>query len=127
MTTLREALAGDANPICVIATERKMLSARIFYVGLSDRRFVMLEPGQGSRSFERGAVQLSICEKTFSDAGNMTTTISRGWELKIALPDGTRHTCRVYAHADGIPDHQGHVQTLVHALQQRVVATAARR
>jgi hypothetical protein len=122
MTKLREALVGDANPICIIATERKMLSARIFYVGISGRRLVLLEPGKETRTFERGAVQLSVCEKTWSDSGNMTTTISRGWELRLVLPDGSRHTCRVYGHADGIPDHQSHVQALVCALQPRAVA-----
>ncbi|MDQ3337782.1 MAG: hypothetical protein M4D80_21690 [Myxococcota bacterium] len=122
MSTLQQTLAngatpGEANPICVIATERKMLSARIFYVGLTDRRLVLHEPGKGDpRTFDRRTVQLSICEKTFSDVGNMTTTVSRGYELKLVLPDGTRHACRVYAQMDGIPDHVAHVQALIAAL-----------
>jgi len=129
MSTLHQALAtgaaaGETNPICVVATERKMLSARMFYVGLTDRRLVLHEPGKATRTFERRAVQLSIREKTFSDVGNMTTTVSRGWELKLALPDGTRHACRVYAEAYGIPDHAAHVQALVVALQ-RTAASAA--
>jgi len=121
MTELRQAVANgatpsEAHPICVIATERKMLSARIFYVGLTDRRIVIHEPGKDTRTFDRRAVQLSIAEKTFSDTGNMTTTISRGWELKLALPDGTKHACRVYAHAEGIPDHPASVQALIAAV-----------
>ena len=123
MTVLRQAVAagaapGEANPICVIATVRKMLSARIFYIGLTDRRIVLHEPGKETRTFERRAVQLSIAEKTFSDTGNMTTTITRGWELKLALPDGTRHACRIYAEAHGIPDHPSHVQALINALSR---------
>jgi hypothetical protein len=129
MQTLHQTLAsgatpGEAQPICVIATERKMLSGRIFYVGLTDRRLVFFEPGKENRTFDRRAVQLSIAEKTFTDAGNMQTTVSRGWELKVALPDGTRHSCRVYAHAEGIPDHAQHVQALCVALQ-RTTASAA--
>ena len=129
MQTLRASLAdgaspGEAQPICVIATERKMLSARIFYVGLTDRRLVLFEPGKENRTFDRRAVQLSIAEKTFTDAGNMQTTVSRGWELKVALPDGTRHACRVYAHAEGIPEHAQHVHALTLALQ-RTAASAA--
>lgn len=121
MTKLREALAGDANPICVIATERKLLSARIYYVGITGRRVVVLEPGKEHRTFDRSSVQLSICEKTFTDAGNMSTTISQGWELVMVLPDGARHVCRVYAHVNGVPDHPGHVQALVCSLQPRAV------
>ena len=120
LTTLRQAVAtgaspGEAQPICVIATERKLLSARIFYVGLTDRRLVLHEPGKDTRTFDRRTVQLSIKEKTWSDSGNMTTTISRGWELVIALPDGTKHACRVYAEAHGIPDHLANVQALLRA------------
>jgi hypothetical protein len=121
MTTLRQAVAtgatpGELPPICVVATERKMISARIFYVGLTDRRLVLHEPGKETRTFERRAVQLSICEKTFSDVGNMTTTVSRGYELKLVLPDGTRHACRVYAQMHGIPDHPENVTALIAAL-----------
>ena len=43
----------------------------------------------------------------------MQTTYSSGWELKIQLPDGERHTCRVYEQADGIADHPAQVQALV--------------
>lgn len=120
MTELHQAVAagaspGEAPPICVVATERKMLSARMFYVGLTDRRLVLHEPGTGTRTFDRRTVQLSIKEKTWSDAGNMSTTISRGWELVLVLPDGTKHATRVYAEAYGIPDHAAHVQALLHA------------
>ena len=121
LATLHQALAsgaapGEAHPICVIATERKMFSARIFYVGLTDRRLVLHEPGKETRTFDRKTVQLSICEKTFSDVGNMTTTVSRGYELKLALPDGARHACRVYSQMDGMPDHAAHVSALIAAL-----------
>ncbi len=121
MANLRAAVAagaapGEANPICVVGTERKMFSARMFFVGLTDRRLVLQEHAQPTRTFERRAVQLAIAEKTFTDTGNMTTTISRGWELRLVLPDGTRHACRVYAQMDGIPDHPQHVQALVAAL-----------
>jgi hypothetical protein len=114
MQSLRAAVAqgatpGEAHPICVVATERKMLSARQFYVGLTDRRLVLQEHGKPTRTFDRRAVQLSICEKTFTDSGNMTTTVSRGWELRMSLPDG-KHTCRVYA---GEGEHAQHVQMLV--------------
>jgi hypothetical protein len=107
---------GEAAPILIIATERKMFSAKMFFVGLTDRRVIVKQAGGDIRTFERASVQLAIRARTFTDSGNMTTTISRGWELRIALPDGSRGAWRVYDHAEGIPDHPAHVQALVATL-----------
>jgi hypothetical protein len=114
LATGREPDEGD--PICFQAVERKMLSAKIFYVALTKRRLVIKLGGGATRSFDRQAVQMAMRAKTFADVGNMQTTYSRGWELKLALPDGTKHTWRVYDQADGLSDHSSHVQALVHTL-----------
>jgi len=115
MTAFRERVA-EPGAICFVATERKMLSAKLFYVALTPRRVVLEQAGGDTRNFDRGSVELAIKKKTFADAGNMQTTYSSGWELKIKLPDGERHTCRIYAEAHGIPDHPAQVQALVTAL-----------
>lgn len=115
MTAFRERVA-EPGAICLVATERKMLSSKLFYVAVTPRRLVIEQAGGDTRSFDRGSVQLAIKKKTFADVGNMQTTYSSGWELKIQLPDGARHTCRVYEQADGIPDHQAQVQALVRAI-----------
>ena len=106
----------EQQPIIFTAVERKMLSAKLYYVALSNRRMIIKRAGGDTQTFDRSAVQLSIRAKTFADVGNMQTTYSSGWELKLQLPDGERHTCRVYEQADGIPDHPAHVQALVSAL-----------
>jgi len=115
MTAFRERVA-EPSAICLVATERKMLSSKLFYVAVTSRRLVLEQAGGDTRSFDRGSVQLAIKQKTFADVGNMQTTYSSGWELKVGLPDGERHTCRVYEHAEGIPDHPAQVQALVRAL-----------
>ncbi len=108
--------ADEGAPIIVVATDRKLLSARIYYVAVTNRRVVLKQAGGDTRAFERAAVELAIRAKTFTDVGNMQTTISRGWELRIGLPDGTRGAWRVYDHAEGLPDHAAHVQALVASL-----------
>ena len=115
MTAFRERVA-EPGAICLVATERKMLSSKLFYVAVTPRRLVLEQAGGDTRSFDRAGVQLAIKKKTFADVGNMQTTYSSGWELKLQLPDGERHTCRVYEQADGIPDHPAQVQALVHTL-----------
>ena len=102
----------ERDPIFIMATERKMLSAKLFHIAVSDRRFVVKLAGNETRSFDRGSIRATIRKKRFADVGNMQTTYSTGWELAFALPDGTKHTCRVYDAADGIPDHPAHVQAL---------------
>jgi len=115
MTAFRERV-GEPGAICLVATERKMLSSKLFYVAVTPRRLVLEQAGGDTRSFDRAGVQLAIKKKTFADVGNMQTTYSSGWELKLQLPDGERHTCRVYEQADGIPDHPAQVQALVSTL-----------
>lgn len=111
MDKLRATLAAgqrpdEAVPICFIATERKMMSANIFYLGLTSRRLVVQLASEDGRTFDRAAVRMSIRAKTFTDVGNMQTTYSQGWELELELPDGAgRHTLRVYEDAIGIPEH----------------------
>ncbi len=118
VTALRSELAAgkrpdEGEPICVTATQRKLLSAKLYYLGLTNRRLVLTLAGGGSRSFDRAAVQLAIKPKTFADIGNMQTTYSQGWELRVALPDGEKHTWRVYA---GTPEHAAQVHALAAAL-----------
>jgi hypothetical protein len=108
-----DARPGESAPLLVMATERKMLSAKLFWVAITNRRVVWKLAGGDTRSFDRQSVQLAIKKKTFADVGNMQTTYSSGWELKVVLPDGGKHTCRVYEHAEGIPDHPAHVHALV--------------
>jgi len=109
----------ERDPLFIMATERKMFSAKLFHIAVSDRRFVVKLAGGETRSFDRNNVTATIRKKTFADIGNMQTTYSSGWELAFALPDGTKHTCRVYEAADGIPDHPAHVQALAASLQAR--------
>ncbi len=108
--------ADEGEPICFQAIERKMLSARIWFAALTNRRLVVKVAGDAPRSFERRSVTMSIRAKTFADVGNMQTTYSRGWELTLALPDNTKHTWRIYSEATGIGDHPVHVEALVEAL-----------
>jgi hypothetical protein len=107
---------GESEPIAVVATERKMLSAKLFYVAITDRSFFVQLGGTPTRRFDRAAVAVTCRAKTFTDVGNMTTTYTSGYELTWTLSDGERHTCRVYAEAHGIADHGAHVQALVHQL-----------
>jgi hypothetical protein len=106
----------EAEPIYLVATHRKMLSATIYYVAVTNRRFAMKPAGSPTQLFDRRAVQLAIKQKTFTDVGNMQTTISHGWELAVTVPDGTRQAWRVYDHADGIADHGAQVRALVAVL-----------
>lgn len=122
MTALRSEVASgrradEADPIYFVAIERKMLSSKLYYVALTNRRLTLKLAGGETRVFERPAVELAIRAKTFADVGNMQTTYSRGWELRVTLPDGGgRHKWRVYDHAEGIADHGAHVQALVATL-----------
>lgn len=102
----------ESDPICVVATQRSMLSAKIYYVAITNRRVVLKLAGGETRSFDRGAVRIAIAKKTFTDIGNMQTTYSEGWELRVELP-GEKHAWRVYAEAYGIADHAAQVQALV--------------
>jgi len=108
--------ADEVDPIFLVATHRKLLSATIYYVGVTNRRFALKPAGGATQVFDRRTVQLAIKQKTFTDVGNMQTTISHGWELAVVLPDGTRQAWRVYDHAEGIADHGAHVRALVAAL-----------
>jgi hypothetical protein len=122
MTALRGEVASgkrpdEGEPICFVAIQRKMLSSKIYYVGLTNRRLVLKLAGGETRAFDRHTVELSIKAKTFADVGNMQTTYSKGWELSVTLPDnGGRHKWRVYDHAEGIADHGAHVEALVATL-----------
>ena len=106
----------EQQPIIFTAVERKMLSAKLYYVALSNRRMIIKLAGGDTQTFDRSAVQLSIRAKTFADVGNMQTTYSSGWELSVALPDRTSHKWRVYEKAEGIPDHAANVHALVTTL-----------
>lgn len=121
MTELGAELASgrrpdEGAPICVVAIQRKMLSSKLYYVGLTNRRLVLKLAGGATRTFEREVVQLAIKPKTFADVGNMQTTYSQGWELRIVLPDGEKHVWRVYDQAEGLAEHPAHVQALVASL-----------
>jgi len=106
----------EQQPIIFTAVERKMLSAKLYYVALSNRRMIIKRAGGDTQTFDRSAVQLSIRAKTFADVGNMQTTYSSGWELSVALPDHTNHKWRVYEQAEGIPDHAASVRSLITTL-----------
>ncbi len=105
--------ADESDPICVIATQRSMLSAKVYYVAVTNRRVVIKLAGGETRSFERSAVQMSIARKRFADVGNMQTTYTEGWELIVVLPGNDKNAWRVYAEAYGIPEHGTQVQALV--------------
>lgn len=107
---------GESDPIAIVATERKMMSAKLYYVAITDRSFLVQLAGTPTRRFDRAAVKLSCKAKTFADVGNMQTTYTSGYELVWTLPDGEKHATRVYDHAEGIADHGMHVQALVHHL-----------
>ncbi|HEU0035651.1 MAG TPA: hypothetical protein VFQ53_33800 [Kofleriaceae bacterium] len=118
MTSLRADVANgrrpdEGEPICIVAIERKMLSSKLYYVAITNRRVIVKLAGGDTRSFDRSQVQLAIRAKTFADVGNMQTTYSRGWELAVALPDRTSYKWRVYDQAEGLPEHAQHVQALV--------------
>ncbi len=121
MPALRaEVVAGrrpdESDPICMVATQRSMVSAKVYYVAVTNLRVVIKLAGGETRSFERGAVQMSIAKKTFTDVGNMQTTYTEGWELRLVLPGNEKHAWRVYAEAYGIADHAAQVQALVASL-----------
>ena len=106
----------EQQPIIFTAVERKMLSAKLFYCALSNRRMIVKQAGGDTNTFDRSAVQLSIRAKTFADVGNMQTTYSSGWELTVGLPDRSTQKWRVYEQAEGIPEHAASVRALVTTL-----------
>lgn len=106
----------EPAPICVIGTERKMISAKIFFIGLTSSRLALQLAGEPVQILDRAAVKLAMRAKTFADVGNMQTTYSTGWELVIEHAGG-KHVLRVYEQASsGLPEHPASVRALAAAL-----------
>ncbi len=109
-------VSDEGAPICVVGTERKLMSGTVYWVALTTRRLFLEPMGGPLRNFDRASVRLEIARKTFSDTGNMATRVSTGWELQVELPGGERHALRVYEQAAGIPEHPALVEAMVHAV-----------
>lgn len=106
----------ESAPICVVGTERKMISAKIFFIGLTNHRLALQLAGAPVQLIDRTAVKLSMRTKTFADVGNMQTTYTSGWELVIEHAGG-KHVLRVYEQASsGLPEHPAQVRALAAAL-----------
>lgn len=108
--------SDESAPICVIGTERKMISANIYFIGVTNHRLALQLAGAPVQMLDRASVKLSMRPKTFADVGNMQTTYSTGWELVIEHATG-KLALRVFEQASaGLPEHPAHVRALAATL-----------
>ena len=108
--------ADESSPLIVVGTERKRLSATVYYVGVTSHRLALYQPGGETQVVDRRAVRMSMKPKTWADIGNMQTIHSSGWELVLQLGDRS-HTLRVYELATAAyPDHPAQIRALAATL-----------
>jgi hypothetical protein len=89
---------GETEAAFVGMGSHKLMNNRQFYAALTEKRLLLDEPnGVGPlRAYDRNAVSISAQRKKWTDTGNTQTVVSHGWEVDLALPDGEKHTLRLY-------------------------------
>jgi len=105
--------SGESEPVCVMAVRRRMFSGSAFYLGLTNQRLFVSQGGGPAQPFPLEGVSVDVCQRTWRDTGNMTITISSGWEVRLSAP-GQKYVWRVYEL--GTPEQLAEVRAFLGAL-----------
>jgi hypothetical protein len=113
--------AGETEPAIVQLGEYKKFSkGRSFVMGLTDQRLYVYELNRPLRSFVRDeSLHLCAKEKTWTQTGNTSVRITKGWEVELTTPQGEKYKCRMYAQAYGYDDQPQMIDHFLRALDAR--------